>query len=167
MKTSSITINGTDLSVKEIKGQRVVSTKQIADLHNVDQKIITNNFNRNKKRFEEGIDFYVIKERNPENINLMFTRNYFTESGYLMLTKSLTDDLSWQVQRTLVRSYFKLQLLEQVLDYLPERLKKMYRYFSMGLSVKEVGTLIGLKETQTYKELGKLQKLGFRRPEAV
>lgn len=167
MKTSSITINGTDLSVKEIKGQRVVSISEIATLHDVAENNIRQAFKRHKKHFVQGVDYFQIRERSSESDNLSHARNYFTESGYLMLTKSLTDDLSWQVQRALVRSYFKLQLLEQVLEYLPERLKKMYRYFSMGLSVKEVGTLIGLKETQTYKELGKLQKLGFRRPEAV
>lgn len=30
-----------------------------------------------------------------------------TESGYLMLVKSFTDDLAWQVQRQLVNSYFR------------------------------------------------------------
>lgn len=32
-----------------------------------------------------------------------------TESGYLMLVKSFTDDLAWKVQRELVNSYFKLR----------------------------------------------------------
>ena len=32
-----------------------------------------------------------------------------TESGYLMVVKSLTDDLSWIVQRQLVKAYFKVQ----------------------------------------------------------
>ena len=30
-----------------------------------------------------------------------------TESGYLMLVKSFTDDLAWQVQRQLVNTYFR------------------------------------------------------------
>jgi hypothetical protein len=37
----------------------------------------------------------------------------FTESGYLLLVKTFTDDLSWQVQRQLVNSYFKLKELKQ------------------------------------------------------
>ena len=36
-----------------------------------------------------------------------------TESGYLMLVKSFTDDLSWEVQRSLVNSYFRLQEIER------------------------------------------------------
>lgn len=34
-----------------------------------------------------------------------------TESGYLMLVKSFTDDLSWEVQRCLVNTYFKAKEL--------------------------------------------------------
>lgn len=33
----------------------------------------------------------------------------FTEQGYLILTKTFNDDLSWEVQRLLVKSYFKLK----------------------------------------------------------
>ncbi len=33
-----------------------------------------------------------------------------TESGYYMLVKSFTDDLSWDVQRQLVNTYFRAQL---------------------------------------------------------
>jgi hypothetical protein len=32
-----------------------------------------------------------------------------TESGYLMLVKSFTDDLAWDVQRQLVNTYFKVE----------------------------------------------------------
>lgn len=34
-----------------------------------------------------------------------------TESGYLMLVKSFTDDLAWTVQRALIKTYFKAQEL--------------------------------------------------------
>lgn len=34
-----------------------------------------------------------------------------TESGYLMLVKSFTDDLAWQVQRQLVKFYFSRKTL--------------------------------------------------------
>ncbi|MBH8022117.1 hypothetical protein I6C29_21100, partial [Clostridioides difficile] len=32
-----------------------------------------------------------------------------TETGYLMLVKSFTDDLAWKVQRQLVNSYFRVK----------------------------------------------------------
>ena len=39
----------------------------------------------------------------PQTVTLI------TESGYLMLVKSFTDDLAWQVQRQLVNSYFRVK----------------------------------------------------------
>ncbi len=36
-----------------------------------------------------------------------------TETGYLMITKSFTDDLSWSVQRQLVNNYFQKESVPQ------------------------------------------------------
>ena len=71
-------------------------------------------FNDNKKHFIEGEDFLKITpsefrtafgiamdSRQQNDITLI------TESGYLMLVKSFTDDLAWKVQRQLVNTYFK------------------------------------------------------------
>lgn len=45
-----------------------------------------------------------------------------TESGHLMLVKTFTDDLSWEVQRQLVNSYFKVKELkqDQEINHLPQ-----------------------------------------------
>lgn len=34
---------------------------------------------------------------------------YITESGYLMISKVFDNDISWEVQRKLVNSYFRLK----------------------------------------------------------
>ena len=62
-------------------------------------------FNNNKRHFIEGEDYFnlsvndslVSEKRTLEIPNRGLT--VFTESGYLMLVKSFTDDLPWQVQR--------------------------------------------------------------------
>lgn len=41
------------------------------------------------------------------------TLTLITESGYLMLTKPFGDDLSWQIQRQLVKLYFRARELAQ------------------------------------------------------
>lgn len=38
---------------------------------------------------------------------------FLTESGYLMVVKSFTDDLAWTVQRQLVNAYFRSKKLRQ------------------------------------------------------
>ena len=39
-----------------------------------------------------------------------------TETGYMMLVKSFSDDLSWEVQRQLVNSYFTVQEIKEKLE---------------------------------------------------
>lgn len=43
---------------------------------------------------------------------------FITESGYLMLAKSFTDDLSWTVQRGLVNSYFRAKDMLKIVQML-------------------------------------------------
>ena len=52
----------------------------------------------------------------------------FTESGYLMLVKTFTDDLSWDIQRQLVKGYFKLKENNQKSLTLPQQLLAQAQY---------------------------------------
>jgi len=155
---------GANLPAKEIKGQRVVSYKQIAELHQTQEANLRNNFKRNKRHFIEGVDFFNIRERPADSINLLHTKNYFTESGYLMLVKSLTDDLSWEVQRMLVNSYFRASLLEQVLAFLPGSTRMLMYYRGLGLTQVETGKLLNISKDVVQREEKKLKALGYRAP---
>lgn len=113
----SITINQTAVTIKEYNGQRVVTLKDIDNCHSRPDGTARKRFNDNKQHFIEGTDFYVVDQPSeirtlgitrpqggvPKNVTLI------TESGYLMLVKSFTDDLAWQVQRQLVNSYFRVE----------------------------------------------------------
>lgn len=116
-----ITINNNQLMVKEYEGQRVVTLWDVARLHNTDATHIRKNFENNIKYLIENEDYYLIdkksdfaqkiilsKEVKYHSINAAKNIPIFTESGYLMITKPLHDELSWQVQRQLVKGYFKL-----------------------------------------------------------
>ena len=114
---NTVTINSTALTVKEYKGQRVVTLKEIDEVHQRPEGTARRNFNANKKHLEEGADYFVLNQANeirplgiqrpqggtPSTVILL------TESGYLMLVKSFTDDLAWTVQRELVNSYFRMK----------------------------------------------------------
>lgn len=112
---NTVIINGTDLEVKEWQNQRVVTLKDIDRVHNRPDGTARKRFNDNKKRFIDGVDFFKITASEYRTaIANMDSRQQndiilITQSGYLMLVKSFTDDLAWQVQRELVNSYFKLQ----------------------------------------------------------
>ena len=106
---NQITINNRDVNVVEYNGQRVVTLAMIDEVHQRPEGTARKRFNDNKVRFVEGEDYFV--RNSDEARELGFTApnglTLLTESGYLMLVKSFTDDLAWQVQRQLVRSYFR------------------------------------------------------------
>lgn len=99
------------LPVKEYKGQRVVTFKDIDIVHNRPTGTARKRFNDNKKHFIEGEDYFVRKTDEAMHEFGVIAPNgliLITESGYLMLVKSFTDDLAWTVQRELVKNYFRV-----------------------------------------------------------
>ena len=110
-----ITVENTEMQIREYNGQRVVTFKDIDLAHQNKSGTSKRNFTRNKKHFVENEDFILITREKFKGDNLSLlnievpTRGItvLTESGYLLIAKSFTDDLSWQVQRTLVNNYFK------------------------------------------------------------
>lgn len=107
-------INGQQLQVKEWQGQRVVTFRDIDDLHQRPAGTASRNFRKNRGRFIEGVDFFTLEPDEIRRLGLERPQggaaeavHLITEMGYLMLVKSFRDDLAWDVQRALVLSYFK------------------------------------------------------------
>lgn len=109
-----VNVEGTELDVREYNGQMVVTFDDIDLVHKRPSGTARKAFNRNKKRFINGVDYIVLGKENS-NVHPVDIRNIdipnrgitvFTESGYLMLVKPFKDDLSWDVQRALVNGYF-------------------------------------------------------------
>ena len=112
---NKILINGIEIETKEYKGQRVITSYDVAKLHEREVNDVTKNFNNNRDKFILNEDYFLINKNDiserkisvqefiPNNVKEI---PIFTESGYLMLVKSFTDDLSWKIQRMLVKSYF-------------------------------------------------------------
>lgn len=110
---NSLCINSHELGVKEYNQQRVVSFRDIDIVHERPKGTASRNFRKNKERFILDEDYYKITpdefrrtlgymdKRQRNDITLL------TETGYLMLVKSFTDDLAWNVQRELVKRYFR------------------------------------------------------------
>lgn len=104
-----IHIGNSDISVKEYKGQRVVTFKDIDMVHGRPDGTARKRFNDNRHHFIENEDFFVRNTDEAKKEYGIVAPNglvLITEQGYLMLVKSFTDDLAWEVQRQLVRNYF-------------------------------------------------------------
>lgn len=131
--SNSIAINNQSVLVKQYKGQRVLTFKDIDTVHRRADGTAGRNFRVNRVRFIEGEDYFKITpDEFRRTIAPMDKRQtndviVITESGYLMLTKSFTDDLSWAVQRQLVNSYFKYKETEErsKSDKVEEIMKKL------------------------------------------
>lgn len=127
MQNLTVNIVGTDLQIKEFNGQRVVTFKDIDVAHERPEGTARKRFNDNKERFIEGVDYYKISPSEFRTaIGEMDTRQQndvvlVTESGYLMITKSLKDDRAWAVHRSLVNNYFRFKEISvQVNELSPE-----------------------------------------------
>ncbi|GAB5081316.1 hypothetical protein Osc1_04890 [Hominimerdicola sp. 21CYCFAH17_S] len=155
--TMTVTVNQKPVSVKEYKGKRVVTFRDVDTVHGRPEGTARKRFNDNRKHFIEGVDYYKITpsefrtaigtmdKRQQNDITLV------TESGYLMLAKSFTDDLSWTIQRELVNCYFnsKSEPCTQMTvdDY--EYYDKTYRGEPV-LSLADFAQMSGLTRHEVY-----------------
>lgn len=122
-----ITVEETEMQIREYNGQRVVTFRDIDQVHKRPSGTARRNFNKNRKYFEEEKDYFIL----TRNSNVRKTYNGFsnvnladiekippkgvtllTERGYLKVVKSFNDDLSWKVQDILVDTYFQLRNMQ-------------------------------------------------------
>lgn len=153
---NQLTIQNQELSIKEYKGQRVVTFADIERVHTRKFGTAKKNFQNNKDKFILGTDYFEISKNDVgENFSLTYGFNkkapkgiVLTESGYLMIVKSFTDDLSWTVQRELVNLYFKVKAVVQT--------EVADDYKIRNLNVKEMNARS--RQAQTLVRLAQLTK---------
>lgn len=107
---------GNELIVKEYNGRRVVTFQDIDTVHRRPEGTAKRNFYENREHFVEGVDYFRLTYNEARSTDFVQFASpngltVFTESGYLMIVKSLTDSLAWTVQRKLVNTYFRVQEL--------------------------------------------------------
>lgn len=123
-----IKIGNQEISVKEFNGQRVITLKDIDFVHKRPEGATARKFINHQDRFIPGEDYV---QRNsleaeneygiiaPEGLTLV------TEQGYLMLAKSFTDRLAWEVQRQMINRYFKVRNAKSNLEMLELQIRAL------------------------------------------
>ncbi|EEU5471252.1 ORF6N domain-containing protein [Escherichia coli] len=149
---NTVMINGKQLPAAEYRGQRVVTLAMIDEVHQRPEGTASAAYLRNKERFVEGIDTYLIEysENNvlrPFNVDVPFRGlRVFTETGYLMLTKPFNDDLAWKVQRELVNNYFRtskqLSEIEMIAAVAAEAVRQQKRITQVEEKVSHVAETV-------------------------
>ena len=176
-----IRVGNSSIYAKEYKGKRVVTFKDIDTVHERPSGTANKRFLDNKKRFINGEDYFIVGNSEIRKSHIMslsdndFTdKVLITESGYLMLVKSFTDDLAWTVQRQLVDSYFRankpmtpeqmMRIQLGMIDKHEERLSKLENtmnidYGQQRILEKEVSKVVieslGGKDSNAYREISK------------
>ena len=111
---TKVAIGSVSLPVAEVQGQRVVTLSMMDQVHQRPDGTAGRNFREHESKLIEGEDFLrvgadEIRRRQIVALSPLARGDIvlLTESGYLMLVKSFTDPLAWQVQRQMVGTYFR------------------------------------------------------------
>ncbi|EPR9083541.1 ORF6N domain-containing protein [Cronobacter dublinensis] len=116
IKTELAPVAARDLQVIEYRGQRVVTTEQMASGYGATEQMIINNFNRNKSRFVEGKHYFKLSGEEVEILRNSFrdvqispkarSLTLWTERGAANHAKMLETDQAWGYHEDLVEFYF-------------------------------------------------------------
>lgn len=126
----------TDLKVIEQQGLRVLTTAQLAECYETTERRISENFNANKERYEEGKHYIVLEGEEKRDFLNRTEIPYgsraakfylWTERGALLHAKSLNTDKAWEVYDQLVETYFRAKKAETALQNLSPQLQFMIR----------------------------------------
>lgn len=108
------------LEIIEHEGIRVLTTQQLSEVYETSTENIKQNFKRNKERFNEGRDYYLLKGeqlkeflqvtnshlQNQSKIRSMYL---WTERGANRHSKILDTDQAWKQFDVLEETYFKVR----------------------------------------------------------
>ncbi|TCL40031.1 ORF6N domain-containing protein [Anaerospora hongkongensis] len=117
-----------NLSILEHRGQRVLTTQQLAQVYETDSNNIKNNFSNNKDRFVEGRDYFFLQSEELQEFKRVvndidqpfkFTSQLYlwTERGANRHCKILDTDKAWQQYDILEESYFRTKQAQLLIDY--------------------------------------------------
>ncbi|CNH63677.1 Phage anti-repressor protein [Yersinia intermedia] len=115
-KTELVLVEAQNLQIIEYRGQRVLTTEQMAAGYGATVDRIRQNFNRNKSRFVEGKHYFQIEGKELDDLRVSFsdaqisskTRSLtlWTERGAANHSKMLETDQAWDYYNDLTEFYF-------------------------------------------------------------
>ena len=170
-----IRINQHNLKIKRFNGERVVTFKDIDKVHERPDGTAKKRFNDHKNKLLHGQDYWKLKGKAlsefrtslSEGVISKYTSHLIllNESGYLMLVKSLQDDLAWEVQRKLVDNYFRVKqnkpknsidVLRQALDEIEQAQKEAREAKQMAAAnsknVEQLNNIVNVDDNATLRQ---------------
>lgn len=181
-----------NLTTTEYHGIRVLTSAQVAEMYGTDTKTISYNFSYNKKKYTEG-KHYIKLEGNelrefkanreiPDCHKFSAHLYLWTESGALLLAKSLNTEKAWKAYEYLVDFYFRAKEQEAELppkkEVVPtqtktEPVKKkasipymeepIFIFKSLLALAEEQGITLKLKDINGYASILKRDRIAIRK----
>ncbi len=117
MKTELAPVAARDLQIIEYRGQRVVTTEQLAAGYGTDEVNIRKNLSRNLERFEEGKHYFLLTGSELKGFKNLVPESHlvnkhtsqlilWTERGAARMSKVVDTDQAWGYHEDLVEFYF-------------------------------------------------------------
>ncbi len=117
MKTELTPVAARDLQIIEYRGQRVVTTEQLAAGYGTDEVNIRKNLSRNLERFEEGKHYFLLTGSELKGFKNLVPESHlvnkhtsqlilWTERGAARMSKVVDTDQAWGYHEDLVEFYF-------------------------------------------------------------
>lgn len=141
--------------VVELKGIRVLTSKQLAEKYETTTDTLKKNFSRNRDKFIEGKHYISItgdelkqfKKNQVTNCHLVANRTsllyLWTEKGALLHAKSLNTEKAWQVYDYLVDFYFRAKANEPEIQEKKEPEKRVSKKINIS---SETGILKAIQK---------------------
>ena len=134
MQANIININGNPIEQIIYKKQPVITLRMMDELHERKEGTAKRNFYQNNDKLIEGKHFFSVPydewSKISEVRNSYCSKNhnqmtFLTLKGYLLLVKSFTDELAWQIQDEMVDVYFQTRQAKKEVDPLTEKLNQL------------------------------------------
>lgn len=150
MNTQSlVAIGNTQIAVLFFNGQPVITLAMMDKVHSRPDGTASRNFNKNKGKLIENEDYFQrnsLEAKSEFDITAPNGLIILTETGYLLLVKSFTDDLAWQIQRQLVKAYFAVKQHIQPDPLAPEHITGNDLH-NIKRTIWDIGRFLGFEST--------------------
>ena len=163
------------------KGEVVITTNQLAESYETDVKNISNNFNRNKTKFEEKVHYYLLQGEElkkfkaihllDESLKFVSQLYLWTHRGASRHCKILDTDKAWEQFDVLEENYFegnknKPTCIEDVLITSLQEMKMIKQQLNQvnnnALRANKIATE-AQEEVKSIKEVVSLDTTSWRR----
>lgn len=153
-----VKVHNQEVAVIEWNDERVITTAQLAEVYGAEVKVVSNNFNRNKGRFEEGKHYYLLQgeelgqfktsHQNDEWLKHLSHLYLWTRRGASRHCKILGTDKAWEQFDYLEEAYFN--------PYRPMQTSELSPELQMFSKIFESAARLELKQKEQERKLEQL-----------